>query len=169
MIRQEKVKDYAQIFDVIREAFESEKSSNHKEHLLVDQIRLTDAYIPELALVYTEDEEVVGHVFYSECFIGDHPALALAPVAVLPEHQGKGIGTQLIEASLERAKWSGFSAIIVLGDPAFYRQYGFEEASQHGITAPINVASENYLVLPLYKGALTDVTGTVSYAAPFYV
>ncbi|MBQ0139188.1 MAG: N-acetyltransferase [Kurthia sp.] len=169
MIRQEKVKDYAQIFDVIRAAFESDKLSNHKEHLLVDQVRLTDAYIPELALVYSEDGEIIGHIFYSECFIGDHPVLALAPVAVLPEHQGKGIGTQLVEASLERAKWSGFSAIVVIGDPAFYRPYGFEEASDYNITAPIHVPKENYLVLPLYKGALTGISGTVKYAEPFYV
>lgn len=169
MIRQEKVKDYAQIDDVIRKAFEPEKLSNHKEHLLVNQIRLTDAYIPELALVYSEDGEITGHIFYSECFIGEHPVLTLAPVAVLPEEQGKGIGTQLVEASLERAKWSGFSAIIVVGDPKFYGQFDFEEASKYGIIAPNNIPSENYLVLPLYKGALTGITGTVKYADPFYV
>lgn len=169
MIRQEKVKDYAQIYEVIQKAFEEVKLSDHKEHLLVDQLRLTDAYIPELALVYAEENEVIGHIFYSEAFIGEHPVLVLAPVCVLPEHQGKGIGTQLVEASLERSKWSGFSAVVVLGDPVFYRQFDFEQASDYKIQVPANIPLENYLVLPLYKGALTGIEGVVTYAAPFHV
>lgn len=169
MIRQENVKDYAQIYDVIEKAFEGEKISDHKEHLLVNQLRLTDAYIPELALVFSENGEIIGHIFYSECFIGDHPILALAPVSVLPTKQGRGIGTQLIEASIERAKWSGFSAIVVLGDGNYYRRFGFEKASDFGIKAPFEVPEENYLIMPLYKGSLSGIEGTVKYAAPFYL
>lgn len=169
MIRQENVKDYAQIYDVIEKAFEGEKMTDHKENLLVNQLRLTDAYIPELALVFSENGEIIGHIFYSECFIGDHPILALAPVSVLPAKQGKGIGTQLIEASLERAKWSGFSAIVVLGDGDYYRRFGFEKASDYGIKAPFEVPEENYLIMPLYKGSLSGIEGTVKYAPPFYI
>lgn len=169
MIRQERVQDYAQIYDVIQKAFEKEEMSNHKEHILVDQLRHTEAFIPELALVCSEENGIIGHICYSECFIGDHPVLALAPVAVLPAKQRRGVGTQLIEASIERAKWSGFSAIIVLGDPKLYHRFGFVEASKFSIEAPFDVPSENYMVLPLYKGALVDVKGSVTYAAPFQV
>lgn len=169
MIRQERVQDYAQIYDVIQKAFENEKMTDHKEHILVDQLRHTEAYISELALVYAENGEILGQICYSECFIGEHPVLALAPVAVLPAHQGKGIGTQLIEASIERAKWSGFSAILVLGNPELYKRFGFVQASEFGIEAPFDAPQENYMVMPLYKGSLTGISGAVKYAAPFYL
>lgn len=167
MIRQERVADYSQIFEVIEKAFENESMSNHKEHILVDQLRHTDAYIPELALVYTDHGEVLGHVFYSECFIGDHPILALAPISVTPEEQGKGIGRQLIDASIERAKWSGFSAIVVLGEPKLYEKFGFKQAAEFNIKAPFDVPSENYMIMELYKGSLQGIEGTVKYAVPF--
>lgn len=168
MIRQERVQDYAQIYDLIEKAFVNEKITDHKEHILVDQLRHTEAYISELALVYSQDGEIIGHICYSECFIGDHPVLALAPVSVLPAEQGRGIGTQLIEASIERAKWSGFSAILVLGNPDIYTRFGFVQASEFGIEAPFDVPVENFMALPLYKGALVGINGTVKYAAPFY-
>ncbi len=167
MIRQEKASQFEQIASVIEKAFANEEMSDHKEHLLVGKLRQDPAYIPELALVYLENNEVIGHIFYSEAFIGDHPVLALAPVSVSPEHQGKGIGTQLIEASLERAKWSGFSAIVLLGHAQFYPRFGFEKASQYNISAPFDVPDENFMVLPLYKGSLQGIEGTVQYAPPF--
>lgn len=168
MIRKEKKQDTEQIRVLLQQAFQTEPHSNQKEHELVGKLRLTDAYIEDLALVYVEQDQVVGFITYTECFIGDFPILALGPIAVLPEKQGQGIGTQLMEASLERAKWSGFAAVVVLGHADYYARFGFERANLYGIQAPFDVPLENYRVLPLYKGALTDVSGVVTYAQPFY-
>ncbi|GEK35025.1 GNAT family N-acetyltransferase [Kurthia sibirica] len=167
MIRQERASDYNEIHEVIKEAFKTVENSDHREPILVDKLRQTDAYMKELALVYIEDNKIVGHICYSECFIGEHPVLALAPVSVLPAYQNKGIGTALIEASLERAKWSGFSAVIVVGHADYYPRFGFQQVDTTAISLPFEVPAENFMILPLYKGSLTDVMGEVVYAAPF--
>lgn len=167
MIRKEK-KDAEQISGLLQRAFQTDPHSNQKEHELVEKLRVTDAYIDDLALVYVEQDKIIGFIMYTECFIGDFLVLALGPLAVLPEKQGQGIGTQLMEASIERAKWSGFAAVVVLGHADYYARFGFERADQYGIQAPFDVPLENYRVLPLYKGALTDISGVVTYAQPFY-
>lgn len=168
MIRKEKKQDAEQISVLLQRAFQTEPHSNQKEHELVEKLRVTDAYIDDLALVYVEQDKIIGFIMYTECFIGDFPVLALGPLAVLPEKQGQGIDTQLMEASIERAKWSGFAAVVVLGHADYYARFGFERADQYGIQAPFDVPLENYRVLPLYKGALTDISGVLTCAQPFY-
>ena len=100
-IRQEKPEDHEDVFSLIEAAFLNESNSDHQEQFLVDRIRKSYAFIPELSLVAEVDNKLVGYVLLSEITIQNDknkfPALALAPVAVLPEFQSKGIGKDFLK------------------------------------------------------------------------
>lgn len=96
LIRPEHAEEYSTTEEVIRNAFLDEEYSDQKEHLLVNRIRQSDAFIPELSLVaINEDKEIIGHILLSKITIinGDNIAdsLALAPVCVAPDHQKKAL------------------------------------------------------------------------------
>lgn len=171
-IRQEQTKDHPEVFQLIRSAFEKEVHSDHREQFLVERLRHSDAFIPELSLVAEEDGHIVGYILLTKINIVQQdirsPALALAPVAVLPSHQGKGIGGQLIKAAHEKAAAAGFTAVVLLGHEHYYPRFGYKMAKTFRIKLPFEVPEENCMVLELKAGALKDVTGTVEYAAPFF-
>ena len=165
-IRAEEPADRAAIFVVVRDAF-----GRDDEARLVDALRATDAFIPGLSLVALDAAEIVGHVLFTRVVIRDgesaHPALALAPVAVAPSHQGKGIGSALIRRGLEEAGARGHGVVIVLGHPEYYPRFGFVPAQALGIRAPFPVNDRSFLALALRPGALDGLRGRVEYAAPF--
>ncbi len=109
LIRQELTEEYKTTEDVIKKAFLNERYSNKKEHLLVNRIRKSDAFIPELSLVtINQNKEIVGHILLSKITIVDNDkvvdSLTLAPVAIAPLYQRKGIGSLLIQDALKKAK-----------------------------------------------------------------
>lgn len=138
---------------------------------LVDE--LTAGGFAECSLVAVADAMVVGHVLLSRVEIGTAageatPALSLAPVAVRPAYQGRGIGSALVEAALECAVADGWGLVIVLGHPGYYPRFGFEPAGPRGIDPPWpDVPSEAWLLAELRPGAADGVAGTVSFPAPF--
>ncbi|MEV2251631.1 N-acetyltransferase [Streptomyces sp. NPDC050147] len=134
---------------------------------LVDALRADPAWIDGLSVVTTDrDGKVVGHALLTRCHIGDTPALCLAPVAVLPEHQKTGAGAAAIRAALAMAKDKGEHFVTVLGHPAYYPRFGFARASTYGIGISIDVPDEAMMALALDAGHQLP-SGTVRYAAPF--
>lgn len=134
---------------------------------LVDALRADPAWIDGLSVVTTDqDGKVVGHTLLTRCHIGDTPALCLAPVAVLPEHQKTGAGSAVIRAALAMAKDRGERFVTVLGHPAYYPRFGFTRASTYGIGISIDVPDEAMMALALDAGHPLP-SGTVRYAAPF--
>lgn len=106
----------------------------------------------------------VGHILLSP-MTAPFPALGLAPLAVLPAWQGKGIGTALARAAIARARTSPAAALFVLGDPAFYGRLGFRADRAAGFTC--HYACPHFMVLPLKGDTLPTMTGEVGYAAGF--
>lgn len=107
-IRRETPYDFLQVDKIIRTAFLDMEDSDHSEHLLVERLRSSDTFVPELSLVaVTDDGKIAGHILLSEVKVisGDtgHTVLALAPLSVLPEFQGKGIGGMLVREGHRRA------------------------------------------------------------------
>ena len=100
-----------------------------QEGRIVDALRLHGAAL--LSLVATLDGQVVGHVMYSGLSVGDNQGAALGPMAVKPEHQRQGIGSQLIEAGNRKLKEAGCPFIVVVGHPGYYPRFGFRPASQY--------------------------------------
>ena len=94
--------------------------------------------------------------------------LALAPLAVAPAYQKKGIGGRLIGQGLAAAKELGFSSVIVLGHSGYYPRFGFQKASKWGIKCPFEVPDEVFMALELTPRALSGHAGTVQYPSEFY-
>ncbi|HEY9699557.1 MAG TPA: N-acetyltransferase [Trichocoleus sp.] len=137
---------------------------------LIDRIRISANFVPELSIV-AKYQEVVGHILFSKITIETvtHPvsALALAPLAVTPLQQKQGIGSQLIQVGLAQCHALGQAIVIVLGHPHYYKRFGFEPASRYGIQAPFEVPDEAFMVKALSPDALSQVEGTVNYPAYF--
>lgn len=172
LIRPELTEEYNMTEEVVKKAFLNEEYSDKKEHILVNRIRKSDAFIPGLSLVaLNQDKDIVGHILLSKIKIvdGDNAvnSLALAPVAVVPEHQKKGIGSQLIHAALKKAKEVGYHSVIVLGHKDYYPKFGFKQASLWNIQAPFEVPNEVFMALELTENSLENVQGVVHYSKAF--
>lgn len=164
-IRQENTEDYKAVFAVNEIAF-----GQKDEAELVDRIRKGDCYIPELSLVAEVDDKIVGHILFSKIRIKnstEYESLALAPMAVLPDYQKKGIGGKLIVEGLKTAKALGHESVIVLGHKEYYPKFGFKNASTWGIACPLEVPDEYFMALELIPEILSDKAGTVIYPPEF--
>ena len=128
-IRQEKPADYVAVFEIIKKAFENEELSNYKEQFLVERLRSSDVFIPELSVVAEVAGMVVGHILLTKIEIRNDTSLfnslALAPVSVLPEFQNRGIGGELIEYAHKRAKELGYKSVVLLGHEKYYPKFGY--------------------------------------------
>ena len=142
------------------------------ESTLIEAIRQSDIFIPELSLVAeTDQNEIIGHILFSPITIESGrksvPSLALAPMAVKPPHQKKGIGSSLVNEGLKRCRELGYESVVVLGHSEYYPRFGFEIASNKGIQAPFDVPDEAFMVIELIPRSLENVQGTVKYSEPF--
>jgi len=165
LIRKEARKDYDDIFNLNKLAFGQEEESR-----LVNKIRNGNNFIPELSLVAEKDGKIIGHILFSKIRISGSlifESLALAPVAVAPEFQRKGVGSQLIEVGISKAKELGFESIIVLGHKDYYPRFGFQKASKWNIKCPFEAPDEAFMAMELSKDALKDKSGTVIYPPEF--
>ena len=171
-IRQETEVDYKISENIVEEAFKDAEYSDHKEHLLIDKLRKSEAFIPELSLVAELDGKIVGHIMLTKILIKnndtEHKSLALAPVSVLPQYQNKGIGNALIIGSIKVAKELGYMSVIVLGHDKYYPKSGFKPASTWNIRAPFDVSNESFMALELKAGSLNEVEGIVIYPKEFF-
>lgn len=167
IIREESRDEFGAIRKIVESAFRSAEHTDGDEHNLVDRLRAAPEYIPELSLVAIRDGKPIGHVMLSKIKIGATEAVALAPLAVIPSHQNRGIGRRLIEEAHRRAKRMGFKCCVVLGSPAYYSQSGYITASRFGIRAPFDVPDEYYMVCPLTLSPEALPSGLVSYSPAF--
>jgi len=171
IIRQETKNDHKEVFSVIESAFKDVEFAGHSEQFLVERLRKSDAFIPELSIVAEIDDEIVGHVLLTKLKIKNEStefdSLALAPVSVLPEFQGKGIGGKLILESHKKAIELGYASIILLGHEKYYPRFGYERADKYGIELPFEVPKENCMAIELTVNGLKGVTGTVEYPKAF--
>ena len=166
LIRKEEKKDCEIIYSVVKKAFVNAEHTDGNEHDLVNALRNSEAYIPELSLVAQADGMIVGHIMFTKARIEDITVLALAPLSVLPEYQGQGVGTALIKEGHRIAKKLGYNYSIVLGSQKYYSRTGYLPANLFGIKAPFDVPRENFMALKLNDNALV-IHGTIRYAKEF--
>ena len=123
-----------------------------------------------ISLVAEIDGEIVGHILFSPVTIEPPQpgwnALGLAPVAVIPDRQGRGIGQALVDQGLARGRELGIDLVVVLGDPAYYARFGFQRAIDFGLGNEYQ-ADEHFMVLELTPGTLEQFNGLVKYAPEF--
>jgi len=168
MIKTERPEDAPTITDVVIRAYANVTYSDHREHLMIERLRGTDAYSPALSLLAEIDGEAAGHILLTRAgIVGTHSiaaTLALAPLSVVPERRSCGVGKRLVRAALQRAADLGFGSILLVGIPSYYPQFGFEPLSRYPITLPFDAPDDNCMILPLVPNALNGVAGRVQYA-----
>lgn len=150
-IRPEAPEDHEAVDDVVQQAF-----GQPDEARIVEALRGTDSFV--LSLVAEEDGEVVGHVLFSRARLEDaqtsRAVLLLAPLAVRPDRQLRGIGSALVRAGLEAARVAGEALVLVVGSSDYYPRLGFEQGSERGIQNPFpGVPEEDFMALGLSEGS----------------
>jgi putative acetyltransferase len=163
IVRPELPQDPPGIRSVHLEAFESAAEAN-----LVDELRAVAR--PLVSWVAEEDGQILGHILFSPVSLTGHPELyllGLAPLAVLPPFQRRGVGTALVPAGLEACRDLGVGAIVVLGHPTYYPRFGFRPAVGFGITCEYDSPPEAFMVLELQPGHLAAASGTIRYHDAF--
>ena len=162
-IRTETEADREAVAQVNRLAFDGRDD----EARLVERLR--EGGYARLSLVAEAGGRIVGHILFSDLPIltarGTVPALALAPMAVVPEQQRRGLGSALVRAGLEQCRRDGHRVVVVLGHPAFYPRFGFSPALARQLESPYR--GDAFMALELVQGALAGVTGRVQYPPPF--
>ena len=138
------------------------------EAAIVDAVRDSPGAI---SLVAIDGDRVVGHILFTPVVIDGPdatiPAAGLAPMAVLPEYQRRGIGSQLVQAGLDACRAAGYDIVVVLGHPKYYPRFGFVVASTRGLTCEYPVPAEAFMVVELRAGTLSRAHGLVRYRPEF--
>lgn len=166
-LRPETPVDYAAVRDVVGRAFDREEVVD-----LVERIRSSPNYVPELSFVAERDGKVVGHVMLSYVdLVGEqsaHRILTLSPLSVAPEEQGRGIGGSLVRTAVTKADERGEPLVVLEGSPLYYPRFGFRPAKELGISVhlPDGVPEEAAMVHPLTSYD-PSVRGVVAYPPAF--
>ncbi|UAK24847.1 GNAT family N-acetyltransferase [Sphingomonas nostoxanthinifaciens] len=167
-IRAERPEDGPTIGDIVRRAYAAVPHSDRREHLMIERLRESDAFIPALSLLAAVNGAGVGHVLLTRAHIQSErssmPVLALAPLSVVPEWQSRGIGTRLVDAAHRQAAERGFGAIVLVGNADYYPRFGYRPLARYPIILPFDAPAPNCMIMPLTPGALAGVSGTVRYA-----
>jgi putative acetyltransferase len=161
-VRAERVEDAAAIRAINLAAFGGPMEAD-----LVETLRADGAIL--LSLVAEIAGKAAGHILFSRMWIdedhGSTSAVALAPVAVLPEFQKRGVGTALVKRGIELLRATGERITFVVGQPDYYQRFGFSSTNTASIQAPFPPA--NFMALELVPGALAGVDGAARYHAAF--
>lgn len=138
------------------------------EAALVDRLRAGKAL--QVSMVAVEGDEVLAHCAFSRVGLesgGGPEMFGLGPMGVLPDHQNQGIGGGLLAACLEACKEAGAVAIVCVGHPEYYPRFGFQEASQYGLTCEFPVPEPFFMAIELEEGSLEGVEGRIRYSPEF--
>jgi putative acetyltransferase len=161
IIRPESEADFAAVARVHRDAFGQDDIPQ-----IVELLRPSDAYVPELSLVAEVDSEIVGHVILSRGHLDDRRVLALGPIGVVPAHQRRGVGSALMRKSIDRARGLGHELVVLLGHTWYYPRFGFVPARNLGITGEWK--TDAFMALELVRGGARD-GGVFRFPAAFDV
>jgi putative acetyltransferase len=164
IVRPEKPEDAPAIRVVIEQAF-----GRAAEADLVDALRRNGK--ATISLVAEDEGRIVGHILFSAVAIdtGERELIGvgLAPLAVLPEFQNRGVGSLLVNKGLDHCRDGGHSFAVVLGHSHYYPRFGFTAASRFGICSEYEVADENFMAIELLDGALQNKAGMARYQPEF--
>jgi putative acetyltransferase len=152
--------------DVLR--IETEAFGHSKESNLVNDLLNDDSAKPLLSLLAINDDEAIGHILFTRVRItGNEDSLSariLAPLAILPKAQAKGVGGKLIKEGLRQLSESKVDLVFVLGHPGYYPRFGFRPAGLRGFEAPYSIPAKDasaWMVQELRPGIIGSYSGKV--------
>jgi len=159
-VRKEEKKDYAKVRMINQFAFPTDAEAD-----LVERVRSElDSYF---SLVAEYESHVVGHILFTPVTITENKNnfkwCGLAPMAVEPSLQGRGIGSKLVERGLQIVANEGYEGVVVLGHPEYYPRFGFQPAHLWNIQTNYDVPDEAFMVRELTNGVLESCSGLVTY------
>jgi putative acetyltransferase len=173
IVRQQRADDYDAIRHVYAEAFRRPRFRPPQDHgSLPPEVGLFEALwqagdvIPELSFTALTDRVVVGHDTASRATVATDPVVAIGPIGVLPEHQGRGIGSALMNALLAAADTAGVPLVVLLGAPQYYSRFGFRPAEELGVIPPEPGWGDAFQARPL-TAYTESVAGLFHYAPAF--
>ena len=163
-IREEQPQDREAVREAHIRAFGQSQEAD-----IVDTLRRDCSEL--LSLVALRGDQVVGHILFSPVTIenedGTVRGTGLAPMAVLPEHQREGIGSELVRTGIEKLRIMGCPFVIVLGHPEYYPRFGFEVASRYGVRCAWDVPDEAFMIMVLNESEMQGVSGVAKYRPEF--
>lgn len=170
-LRRERENETRSVEELTRDAFRNVYSPGCSEHYLLHRMRRSAAFIPELNMVAERGGQLVGHIAYARTAIaidagGECPVVTFGSVSVPPAFQRRGIGSALIEATKEMVQQMGFSAMLILGDPAYYQRFGLVPAEKYGLRNAEGRYADALQALELQPGALAEAAGVFARARP---
>ena len=163
-IRKEQPADYRRVEEITREAFWNLYVPGASEHYLVHTMRNHQDYLPELSFITEENDEIIGSIHFTRAKVitptgAEIPVIHLGPVCIMPKLHRQGYGRAIITHAIEKAKILGHRAIVLGGFRYHYEPYGFAPTKKYNITMTDGKFYTGIMALPLYDGALDDVSG----------
>ena len=163
VIRQAKETDYNAIYELVKTAFETAQVSDGTEQDFVNQLRSSQRFIPALELVIEENNELIGHILLTKQSIEGTEklisALLLAPLCICLEKRNKGLGGKLLMKGLETAGALGYQAAFLVGNPAYYERFGFQNIMEFGIHNTSDLPTQYVMAYEIVPGALKNIEG----------
>jgi putative acetyltransferase len=168
IIRTETVSDFEEVYELNKLVFGRDDESK-----LIERIRLSKQFIPELSIVIEEQNGIIGHVLLSKAEVVEndvsYEVIVLAPIAINPKHQRKGLGSKLIQEAFSKCKELGYGLIFLIGHPTYYPRFGFKPARKyHFELKQFIVRDEVFMVCELFEGELNKVKGELIYPESFF-
>jgi predicted N-acetyltransferase YhbS len=159
VIKNETEIEQRQVEEITRQAFWNLYRPGCDEHYLVHKLRSHPDFVTELNLVLSIDKKVIANIMYTRSIlVADNgeklDTLTFGPVCVLPEYQRQGLGSQLIEFSLRRAKELGWKVVVIYGNPGNYVKFGFKSCKRYNITNCDRISPTALLVKEMEDGAI---------------
>ena len=160
IVRAETPADHDDIRRIVDEAFGDTITGD-----IVDGIRVSDRFVPELSLVAVSEGESVGHVIssYVDVVPGSRRVLQVGPLAVVPSHQRQGIGTALMQETIRIADERGEPLLLIEGNPAYYGRFGFTRTDEHGIEMPPESHGPQFFMLRPLRAYDSTLQGRAVY------
>ena len=173
IVREQQADDYEAIRHVYAEAFRRPRfrppqnpGSVAPEVALFEALWEMGDIIPEFSFTALSDGGVIGHATASQATVATDPVVAVGPIGVLPDHQGTGIGSALMDAVLAAADAAHVPLIVLLGAPQYYSRFGFRPAKELGVIAPEPEWGDAFQARPL-TAYTESVAGRFQYASAF--
>lgn len=166
-IRPENKQELDAIYHLIKTGFMTAKVSDGHEQDFANQLRDSENYIADLALVAESAGKLIGHIMLTKTEIiqteaESIPTLLLAPITVKSEYRNQGIGSLLINEAFKRAKLLGYTSVFLVGDPKYYARFGFKSISEFNIVSSAAIPEPYVMGLELITGSLLNVSGKLA-------
>ncbi len=163
-IRHETKDDHRETETLTRNAFWDLYKPGCDEHLVLHKMRDLPVFVKELNYVAVTGDSIIGNIVFSKASVvndndDEFEVLTMGPVSVLPEYQGKGIGSRLINHALDHAGKMGFSAVLIFGDSEYYSRFGFVNAAKYNIQTSEGENFNAFMALELFENSLQGIEG----------